>query len=135
MAKLLIDGQEYEIVTLDTLTVGENRIVKRYTGVAGQALEELDDNDPDLTAAMIHIAFVRENPALSFAAAERRVDAVKYSEIDFTPDPDDEEQAPLATPSDEPPTSADDTSPPSTGPLSVVDSESQDEPGISTGVH
>ncbi len=86
MSKLIIDGKEYELPTSESMTIGESRIVKRYTGVAGQGLQDLAEGDPDLTAAMIHIAFMRENPAQSYQAIEKRVDDVKYSVIDFTDD-------------------------------------------------
>lgn len=96
MAKLFIDGKEYAFSS--DYDLGEARIIKRYTGLNLQQLEGHDPTDPDLIAACIHIAFLRDEPSLSFADVEARVNKVKLARIEFeadeegaSPDPPEKE--------------------------------------------
>jgi hypothetical protein len=57
----VIDGRDYEVPDLDTVTMGEAIIVYEYSGLA---LDELAGNSkhPGVIAALMHIAYQRGNP-------------------------------------------------------------------------
>jgi hypothetical protein len=96
MAKMLVDGVEYE-VSLD-FDLGEARLIKRYAGITLNELERHDPSDPDLIAAFIHIAFRRRSPEVSDIEIEERVNRVKLAKIDLR----DDEEVPVRPPASAP---------------------------------
>lgn len=90
MASLVIDGARYEFPTIDTFTMGEARVIKRYTGLSLNELQPdkktrkpgVDPSDPDFIAALLHIAFARSDPDASSDELEKRVDAVRFARIE-----------------------------------------------------
>lgn len=75
-----INGVIYE--EPDSLTMGEHRIIKRYTGMTGKqiadAISERVGADQDMLAAAMHIAYRRAHPDLSFEEIEAVVDSQDF---------------------------------------------------------
>lgn len=111
--KIIIDGVEYE--QPDVFTIGEARILKRYTGLNLAQVENAEVSDPDFMAAVIHIAFARETPHASFDEIEARVNNVSLAQIGGSSDAD-------------PPTSA-------PSPATDADEQRSGEGGNATGEH
>lgn len=78
--QIIIDGMAYDMP--DTFTIGEARTLKKYTGLNLSDLEGADTSDPNFMAAVIHIAFARKFPNVSYAEIEARVDKVSLESID-----------------------------------------------------
>jgi hypothetical protein len=104
MAKLIVDGVEYEYP--ENYDMDEWRLIKRYSGMTPSAFldpDGIDWSDPDVTAALIHIAMKRKNPHANAKEIERYVGKVKYANLDFASDEKEEEDLPPAvTPSETP---------------------------------
>lgn len=95
MAKIIIDGVDYPMP--DAFTIGHARIIKRYTGLTLQQVEEADSSDPDLIAAYCHLAIGEMHPGRSFAAIEAEVDKIQFAQLETPADePEDEESPPAA---------------------------------------
>ena len=129
MATMIIDGIEHEFSP--DFDIGEARIIKRYTGLSLAGMENHDVTDPDLVAAFVHIVFRREDPSLSFALLEEKVDRVKLASIDMR----DDEVVPLSPPDQskpfEKPDSAGETGEPSNGlPAPSPETESPETTGL-----
>lgn len=109
--KLILDGKEYPMPDMAEITMGQARIIKRYTGMSLQQLGASDGTDPDVIAAFCHLAIAADNPAKSFGQVEKEVEAISFAKLEMTGDEDDgedEEDPPASTQSgsgDEPPRS------------------------------
>jgi hypothetical protein len=63
-AKLRIGAKEYELPS--SFTLGEARVIKRYTGLNLKQFAEADNaSDPDAIAALVYIVLKRENPRVT----------------------------------------------------------------------
>lgn len=88
----LIDGTVYEVPTLDSLTMGERRVMFELAGVTQedfvQAEDESDDEHdervskmmrhPGFMEALMHVAYQRGNPGLKAAKVRLVIEATNY---------------------------------------------------------
>lgn len=81
--KLVIDGREYPVPDLGDLTMGDARIVKRYTGRTLDEVREISGADPDFMAALCHLVLQHDEPQASFEKVERRVNAIKLAQLEY----------------------------------------------------
>lgn len=90
--KLRIDGADYQFPSMDELTMGEARIIKRYSGLTLKQLAmQGEAGDQDVLAAFVHIAFARRAPNMAFEEIEQRVNNVRLVQVDAVPEPGDPE--------------------------------------------
>lgn len=76
--KIIVDGQEYPLEL--TFTMAEARLIYRYSKVTLDKLSDSEGN-PDVAAAMVHIALARKHPELAEADIEKRVGAVELAKL------------------------------------------------------
>lgn len=95
-SKLVMDGREYPMPNLGDLTMGDARIIKRYTGMTLEQVAEADPTDPDLIASFCHLAIRAEEPRKSFADIEAEVDKVRLAKLEFVAE-EEEESPPSST--------------------------------------
>jgi hypothetical protein len=94
MAAIRIDGTKYELAF--NFTMGEARMIKRYSGLTLNQLEGDNLTDPDVVAALMHIAVKRANPAWGDSAIEKFVDSVEIAKIEWEGDEDDAASPPAS---------------------------------------
>jgi hypothetical protein len=87
MAAIQIDGTEYELDF--NFTIGEARMIKRYSGLTLNKLEGDNLTDPDVIAALVHIAIKRANPAWGDSDVEKFVNSVEIAKLEWKGDEDD----------------------------------------------
>jgi hypothetical protein len=95
MAAIRIDGAKYELAF--NFTIGEARTIKRYSGLTLNQLEGDNLTDPDVIAALMHIAVKRTNPAWSESAVEQFVNNVEIAKIEWEGDEDDAASPPASS--------------------------------------
>lgn len=108
MARFIIEGREYEVPSLTTLTMGEAIVFYEYTDVTLDEIDEMQDGHPGLPAALAHIALARENPAAKKSVIRKRVESIGMVEFydSFEDDAEAEGDAlPPAGPQSGPPAS------------------------------
>lgn len=99
-AKLIVDGREYEVPEMFTL--GEARVLKRFTGLTLTGLAQIDPSDPDMLAALVLIAMRRHDPAVTEAAVDGlSLDGFELRPADEEDDAGPPAEAPGATAADE----------------------------------
>lgn len=103
--QIIIDGRAYALPRLDAITMGQARVLKRYTGLSLAEIADVDGTDPDLIAAFCHLAIQAEEPHKSYAAIEREVEAISFTTLEFAGG--DEESPPIPGPSEQPSTPSD----------------------------
>ncbi len=112
-----IDGVSYEFPALDTVTIGESKIIKRHSGMTLDQLFEIEGLDGGAIGALIGVAFKRADPAIRDADLDAKVDALNLFDImeqlaamaDEVPDPTQGGQPPVET--DSKPSNEESTSP------------------------
>ena len=79
VARFVIDGREYPVPDLDSITMGEAIIVYDYSGMG---LDQLQDNanHPGLVAAFMHIAYQRQNPDQTKTDIRKLIEATSLVE-------------------------------------------------------
>ena len=79
VARFVIDGRDYEVPNVDTLTMGEAIVVYDYSGLG---LHELGDNanNPGLIASFMHIAYQRANPDQTKTDIRKLIEATSLVE-------------------------------------------------------
>jgi hypothetical protein len=113
MASLIIDGVEYPAPNPATFTIGQARIIYRYSGLTLQQVEDADPSDPNLMAAFCHLALLETHTGRSFAEIEKVVDKIQFAKLDFAKDKEGEERPPVSS------QNANGATPPPSGPTSV----------------
>lgn len=99
MNQIIIDGRGYEVPEFADITIGQARIIKRYTGRTLEELAETTGTDPDVVGAFCHLALALDSPHKSFATIEREVEAIRFAQLVFPEvESDEEEAAPDAVP-------------------------------------
>lgn len=94
MAHFVIDGNQYEVPEVDSLTMGEAVTVYDYTGLG---LDEINEGvrHPGVMAAFLHIAYKRGNPGTDdktvkeLVSNTRLVDALEKIEVEDDAGPPD----------------------------------------------
>jgi hypothetical protein len=94
MAKLLIEGEEYPMPDLSDANLEQARIIKRYTGASLEEVADLHASDPDLIAALCHLAIHEREPALKFGEIEEQVGRIKLAKISSAEEVADEASPP-----------------------------------------
>jgi hypothetical protein len=96
MAKIIIDGREYESPDLSEVDLGQAQIIERYTGRSLNELGTGDATSATVIAAFCHLALRGEDPTKSFEAIRREVDVIKLAKLDFRDEaePEAEEDLP-----------------------------------------
>jgi len=90
--RIIIDGHEYPMPKMSEVTMGQARILKRYTNASLEKLgTNLDATDPDLIAAFCHLALMPERPGKTFSEIEAEVDDIRFAELKFEGEPDEGE--------------------------------------------
>lgn len=108
--KITIDGEPYPLQM--TFTMDEARLIYRYSKVGLDKLNAPENRgNPDLAAALCHIAIARKHPELSEADVEKRVGEIELAKLEVTED-DAGPPAPGSTPTPNEPDSANATSGP-----------------------
>jgi hypothetical protein len=109
----MIDGTVYEVPTLDSLTMGERRVMFELSGITQEdfvreADESEDEHDarlaklmrhPGFMESLMHVAYQRGNPTVKPGKVKMVVEGTNYLEAvsGMTGDDDEEEEAvPLA---------------------------------------
>ena len=105
MAKLVIDGVTYDAPELGDMTMGQARVLKRYTNMTLQALARAEDagSDPDVISALAHLAIQGAEPNRSFASIQEQVENIRFAQLRFEDDggpveePDEDEENPTVS--------------------------------------
>ncbi len=92
---ITVDGVKYEIPALDTVTIGEAKIIKRHSGMTLDELFEIEGLDGGAIGALLAVAIKRSDPSLKEADLDAKVDAVNLFDVmeelaviaDKAPDP------------------------------------------------
>lgn len=89
--RFVIDGQEYPVPNLSNLTMGEALIVEDYSGLG---LDELVDGGlkPSVIAALMHVAYTRENPDVPKRQVRELVEASNLMDAVARLEAEEEEQ-------------------------------------------
>jgi hypothetical protein len=87
MPAIRIDGTKYELAF--NFTIGEARTIKRYSGLTLNQVEGDNLTDPDVIAALVHIAVKRTNPAWGESTVEQFVNSVEIAKLEWEGDEDD----------------------------------------------
>ncbi len=100
-----IDGVSYEFPALDTVTIGESKILKRHSGMTLDQLFEVEGLDGGAIGALIGVAFKRADPSIRDAELDAKVDAINLFDVmeqlaeaaEEVPDPTQGGQPPVET--------------------------------------
>jgi len=82
MPQITVNGRQYELVTLDDLTLDEAIVVWDYTKLSLDQIPDLEGFHPGLTAALIHIAVARAEPGETTKTIRQQVGRIKVSELE-----------------------------------------------------
>ena len=92
--KFKVDGAEYEMPTLDSLTMDETILLERHSGMTLEAFNPGDGLPMGAVKGLIVIGIMRANPDATERQISSQVGAIKMAELDSLAVP--EEAAPLA---------------------------------------
>ena len=87
--RILIDGQEYEFPTIDSITWDESILVER---VSGHGLEELVEGESlpmGAVKAFVMVAVMRERPEVSEREISEAIGKIKLTEMQDMVQPDE----------------------------------------------
>lgn len=97
---LTVNGRRYELPALDTVNIGEAKIIQRHSGMTLDQLFEIEGLDSGAIGGLLAVAIKRSDPSLRDAELDSLVDAVNMFEImeelvEEAPDPTLGEAPPL----------------------------------------
>lgn len=81
MAQITVNGNPYELVTLDDLTLDEAIVVWEYAKISLDQIPDLEGFHPGVTAALIHVAVARAEPGETAKTIRQVVGKIKVSEL------------------------------------------------------
>src|SRR4051812_27191614 len=102
MKPLKINGKEYELPSLEDLTLDECIIVERHAGKTIDQVELGKRLDVGGLKGVIHVAVLRAEPGVSFEEISEALGKLKLTEIASQWTPDEAGQSPPAEASPEP---------------------------------
>jgi len=100
---LTVNGTRYELPALDTINIGEAKIIQRHSGMTLDQLFEIEGLDSGAIGGLLAVAIKRSDPSLRDSDVDALVDAVNMFEImeelanavEEAPDPTQDEAPPL----------------------------------------
>lgn len=81
MADIQVNGRTYKLVGFDEYTLGEARVFWGYTKMSQAEIADVEGFNPDLIAAMIHIAVQRGEPGETERSIRAVVDAIPVGDL------------------------------------------------------
>lgn len=80
--KFKVDGTEYEMPSLDSLTMDETIMLERHSGMTLESFQPGDDLPMGAVKGLIVIGIMRANPAAKERDISAQVGAIKMAELD-----------------------------------------------------
>lgn len=81
MAQITVNGRNYELVTLDELTLDEAIVVWEYAKISLDQIADLEGFHPGLVAALIHISVARGEPGETARTIRQTVGQIKVADL------------------------------------------------------
>ncbi len=81
MARITVNGREYELVPLDDLTLDEAMVVWDYTSMSLDQVPDIEGFHPGLIKALLHISVARGEPGESSRSIKEAVGGIKVAEL------------------------------------------------------
>jgi len=78
---ITVSGVAYEIPALDSLTIGESKILKRHSGMTLDQVFDVEGLDGGVIGGLLAVAMKRNDPLLRDNDLDERVDALNMFEI------------------------------------------------------
>ena len=86
----LVKGERIPVVQIDDLTIGQTRQLQQMTGLPlGEIGTAAERGDISVMAGLLTFAILHHQPELSVEQVQRRVDDLRWDEVEF---PDDEDE-------------------------------------------
>jgi hypothetical protein len=82
MSQIHVNGRDYELVTVDQLTLDEAIVVYEYTRMSLDQISDADGFHPGLIAALIHISVARGEPGETTASLRKAVGAIPVADLE-----------------------------------------------------
>lgn len=79
--KFRINGEEYDVPTIDTFGLGEAIVLHQYTGLTLDQLDEMEGLHPGVVAALLHVAVQRAEPGMKPSAVRKLVEGANLIEL------------------------------------------------------
>lgn len=79
--RFVINGQEHEIPSIDTFTMGEAIILHDYSKLTLDQLVDMDGVPAGVIAAQLHVALARANPSTKAKEIKEMVESVNLMEL------------------------------------------------------
>lgn len=81
MAQITVNGRQYELVTLDDLTLDEAIVVWEYAKMSLDQIPDLEGFHPGVIAALIHVSVARAEPGELAKTIRQTVGRIKVAEL------------------------------------------------------
>jgi hypothetical protein len=81
MAQINVNGRQYELVTLDDLTLDEAIVVWEYTRLSLDQIPELEGFHPGVIAALIHVSVARAEPGETAKTIRALVGKIRVADL------------------------------------------------------
>lgn len=77
-----VNGRDYELVTLDELTLDEAIIVYDYAKITLAEIVDLEGFHPGVVAALIHVSVARAEPRETTASLRKAIGRIPVADLD-----------------------------------------------------
>jgi hypothetical protein len=96
MTQIHVLGHDYDLVTMDELTLDEAIVVYEYTKLSLDQILNIEGGHPGVVAAMIHVAVARARPDENAASLRKTIGQIPVSDLDaiFADISEEDEQLP-----------------------------------------
>ena len=82
MPVIHVNGRDYELATVDQLTLDEAIVVYEYTKISLDEIQDLEGFHPGLVAALIHVSVARGEPGQSYRTVRQTVGRLKLADLE-----------------------------------------------------
>lgn len=80
-ARLVVEGTPYLLPALDTLNIGEGKVMKRHSGMTLDQVLEVEGIDAGVLGGLLAIAIKRSDPAMTEREIDRMVENVTIFDL------------------------------------------------------